>query len=169
MRIARSITGVALAGALIATPLAEARQSSPRAAKADNIVQVAVKAGSFKTLVKLVTAAGLAPTLSGKGPFTVLAPTDAAFKKVPAATLAALGKDKAKLKAVLLYHVIAGKVPAKTVVTLKTAKTLNGASIKIAVKGGKVKINGANVIKTDIMASNGIIHVIDSVLLPPAA
>jgi uncharacterized surface protein with fasciclin (FAS1) repeats len=110
-------------------------------------------------------------TLQGKGPYTVFAPTDAAFAKVPKATLAKLGKDKALLKSVLLYHVVSGKVPASTVVTLngKTAKTVNGAPVKVAIKGGKVYLNGSTqVTKTDIMASNGVIHVVNKVLLPPA-
>ena len=113
-------------------------------------------------------AAGLATTLS-KGSYTVFAPTNAAFAKVPKATLTALGKDKAKLKAILLYHVVKGRVPASKVVKLTSAKTLNGASVKIAVKGSSVFLNGSTkVTKTDVKASNGIIHVINKVLLPPA-
>jgi uncharacterized surface protein with fasciclin (FAS1) repeats len=134
-----------------------------------NIVQTAVTAGQFKTLVSLVKAAGLAGALSGPGRLTVFAPTDAAFAKVPKATLAALAKDKAKLKAVLLYHVVKGKVTAGQVVKLKSAKTLQGASLAIRVAGGKVYINGARVTTPDVMASNGVIHVINKVLIPPAA
>ena len=133
-----------------------------------NIVQTAVAAGQFKTLVSLVKAAGLAGALSGSGRLTVFAPTDAAFAKVPKATLAALAKDKAKLKAVLLYHVVKGKVTAGQVVKLKSAKTLEGASLSIRVAGGKVYINGARVTTPDVMASNGVIHVINKVLVPPA-
>ncbi|WCB96902.1 Immunogenic protein MPT70 [Baekduia alba] len=165
--------GVATAAAcpIIATAgtAATAAPAPPaRAAASETIVGVAAGDKRFTTLVKLVKSAGLAGTLS-KGSYTVFAPTDAAFAKVPKATLTALGKDKAKLKAVLLYHVVKGKVPASKVVTLKSAKTLNGASVKISVKGGKVYLNGSTrVTKTDVMASNGIIHVINKVLLPPA-
>jgi len=156
----------AVAAVAVIAPTAGA---SPQ--KDKDIVATAVAAGQFKTLASLLTSAGLVKTLQGKGPFTVFAPTDAAFAKVPKATLAKLGKDKALLKSVLLYHVVKGKVPASTVVTLngKSAKTVNGASVKISVKGGKVYLNGSTqVTKTDIMASNGIIHVINKVLLPPA-
>ena len=103
---------------------------------------------------------------SGKGPFTVLAPTDAAFAKVPKSTLAALGADRAKLRSVLLYHVIAGKVPAAKVVKLRSAKTLNGQTVRVRVAGGKVFVGGARVVKTDVVASNGVIHVINQVLIP---
>jgi len=141
--------------------------------KMGNIVQVAVGAGQFKTLTALVKQAGLAGALSKKGAnLTVFAPTDAAFAKVPKATLAKLGKDKKALQAVLLYHVVKGKVPASKVVTLngKSATTLNGAPVRISVKGGSVFLNGSTkVIATDVKASNGIIHVINKVLLPPAA
>ena len=130
-------------------------------------VQTAVANGQFTMLVSLVKQAGLAGALSGKGPLTVFAPTDAAFAKVPKATLAALGKDKAKLKAVLLYHVVAGKVTAAKVVKLASAKTLNGQSVSIKVTGGKVLINTAQVVTPDVMASNGVIHVINKVLIPP--
>jgi uncharacterized surface protein with fasciclin (FAS1) repeats len=133
-----------------------------------NIVQTAVAAGQFKTLVALVKQAGLAGALSGPGPLTVFAPTDAAFAKVPKATLAALGKDKAKLKAVLLYHVAKGKVTAAQVSKLMSVKTLEGASLAIKVSGGKVYVGGAQVVKADVMASNGVIHVINKVLIPPA-
>jgi uncharacterized surface protein with fasciclin (FAS1) repeats len=139
-----------------------------RPAAAKTIVGVAAGDPRFSTLVKLVKSAGLASTLS-KGSYTVFAPTNAAFAKVPKATLNALAKDKAKLKAVLLYHVVKGRVPASKVVGLKSAKTLEGASVKIAVKGGKVYLNGSTqVTKTDVKASNGIIHVINRVLLPPS-
>jgi transforming growth factor-beta-induced protein len=131
-----------------------------------NIVQTAVAAGKFKTLASLLTKAGLAGTLQGKGPFTVFAPTDAAFAKVPKATLAALGKDKAKLRAVLLYHVVKGKATAASVVKLASAKTLNGQSVAIRVTGGKVFVGGARVTTPNVMASNGVIHVIDKVLIP---
>jgi len=150
--------------------LAPAASAKPAAGESD-IVSTAVAAGQLTTLASLLQAAGLVDTLKTGGPFTVFAPTDAAFAKVPKSTLAKLGKDKALLKSVLLYHVVSGKVPASTVVTLngKTAKTVNGAPVKISVKGGKVYLNGSTqVTKTDIMASNGVIHVINKVLLPPA-
>lgn len=146
--------------------------SAPRSAQAQtsDIVETAVAAGSFKTLAKLLTDAGLIEILKGPGPFTVFAPTDEAFAKVPAATLAALGKDKVALKNVLLYHVVAGKVMAADVVKMngKSAKTVEGQDAKIMVMGDKVMVNNANVVKTDIIAKNGVIHVIDAVLLPPA-
>ena len=141
----------------------------PKAAPAatpKNIVQTAVAAGQFKTLASLLKKAGLASTLQGRGPFTVFAPTDAAFAKVPKATLAALGKDRAKLRAVLLYHVVKGKVTAKQVVKLRSAKTLNGQSVQIRVRGGKVAVGGATVTSADVAASNGVVHVIDTVLIP---
>ena len=155
----------AVAAVAVAIPVATAEPARP-AAKKPNIVQVASKAGNFKTLVALVKKAGLAGTLSSKGPFTVFAPTDAAFKKVPKATLDALAKDKKKLKAVLLYHVVKGKVPASKVVTLDSAKTLNGKSVSIEVMDGKVYVNDAQVTTADVKARNGVIHVINEVLIP---
>lgn len=131
-----------------------------------DIVDTAVGAGSFNTLVTAVKAAGLVETLKSAGPFTVFAPTDEAFAKVPKATLDALLADKEALKKVLLYHVVAGNVMAKDVVRLKEAKTVQGSSAKVTVKGGKVMIDNANVVKTDILCTNGVIHVIDSVILP---
>jgi uncharacterized surface protein with fasciclin (FAS1) repeats len=133
-----------------------------------DIVDTAVAAGSFKTLVAAVQAAGLVETLKGKGPFTVFAPTDEAFAKLPAGTLDNLLKpeNKEKLKAILTYHVVAGKVMAKDVVTLKEAKTVNGQMLTITVKDGKVMVDKANVVKTDVAAGNGVIHVIDAVVLP---
>jgi len=138
---------------------------SLRAEQPKDIVDTAVAAGSFKTLAAALTAAGLVDTLKGKGPFTVFAPTDEAFAKLPAGTLDALLKDKAKLTAILTYHVVPGKVMAADVVKLKQAKTVQGQSITIDTSKG-VKVDGANVIKTDIVCSNGVIHVIDSVILP---
>lgn len=131
-----------------------------------DIVDTAVAAGSFKTLATALQAAGLIETLKGKGPFTVFAPTDEAFAKLPAGTVEALLQDKEKLTKILLYHVVAGNVMAKDVVKLQTAKTVQGSSVKITVKGGKVMVDNANVVKTDIATSNGVIHVIDSVILP---
>jgi uncharacterized surface protein with fasciclin (FAS1) repeats len=133
-----------------------------------DIVDTAVGAGSFKTLVAAVKAADLVETLKGKGPFTVFAPTDEAFAKLPAGTVESLLKpeNKQKLIAVLTYHVVPGKVMAKDVVKLTEAKTVQGSAVKIAVKEGKVSVDGANVVKTDIETSNGVIHVIDAVILP---
>jgi uncharacterized surface protein with fasciclin (FAS1) repeats len=133
-----------------------------------DIVDTAVGAGSFKTLVAAVQAADLVDTLKGKGPFTVFAPTDEAFAKLPKGTVESLLKpeNKEKLIAILTYHVVPGKVLAKDVVNLTEAKTVQGSAVKIAVKDGKVSIDGANVVKTDIETSNGVIHVIDAVILP---
>ncbi|MGD9524989.1 MAG: fasciclin domain-containing protein [Gemmatimonadales bacterium] len=131
-----------------------------------DIVETAVAAGSFQTLAAALTAADLIPTLKGEGPFTVFAPTDEAFAKLPAGTVEALLKDKAKLTAILTYHVVAGEVPASEVVKMSSAKTVNGKDVTVAVKSGKVMINNATVVTPDIKASNGIIHVIDTVLLP---
>jgi uncharacterized surface protein with fasciclin (FAS1) repeats len=135
---------------------------------APDIVDTAVAAGKFKTLVTAVKAAELVETLKGKGPFTVFAPTDEAFAKVPKETLEALLKDKKALAGVLTYHVVSGKVLAADVVKLESAKTVQGQDVKIVTKDGKVTINGANVIKTDIICENGVIHIIDAVILPPS-
>ena len=147
-------------GASLASP--SARASEP----AKDIVDTAVAAGSFTTLATALKAADLIDTLKGKGPFTVFAPTDDAFKKLPAGALDGLLADKAKLKKVLTYHVVAGKVMAADVVKLKEAKTVEGSAAKVSVKGKDVFIDGAKVVKTDIGASNGVIHVIDTVVLP---
>ena len=132
--------------------------------QAKDIVDTAVAAGSFKTLATALGAAGLVDTLKGKGPFTVFAPTDEAFAKIPKADLDALLKDKAKLTAVLTYHVVSGKVMAADVKAGKV-KTVQGSDLNIATAYG-VQVNDAKVIKTDIMADNGVIHVIDTVLMP---
>jgi len=135
-----------------------------------DIIDTAVAAGTFKTLAAAVTAAGLVDTLKGAGPFTVFAPSDEAFAKLPAGTVEGLLKDIPKLTAILTYHVVAGKVMAADVMTMdgKTAATVNGALLKISTTGG-VKLNGEiNVVATDIACTNGVIHVIDSVLLPSA-
>lgn len=133
-------------------------------ANAKDIVDTAVAAGSFKTLATALTAAGLIDTLKSKGPFTVFAPTDEAFAKIPKADLDALLKDKAKLTAVLTYHVVPGKVMAADVKAGKV-KTVQGSELTITTMGG-VKVDNANVVKTDIVADNGVIHVIDSVVMP---
>ena len=155
---------VALLGAMTLGAVASSASAPHKPAK--NIVQTAVAAGQFKTLTKLVKEAGLAGALQAKGPYTVFAPTDAAFTKVPKATLAALAKDKAKLRAVLLYHVAKGKLTAAKVVKLQSIKTLNGQSLKVRVSHGTATVGGARLIKTDIGASNGVIHVINKVLIP---
>lgn len=134
------------------------------AASEKDIVDTAVAAGNFKTLVTAVQAAGLVDTLKGKGPFTVFAPTDEAFAKIPKADLDALLKDKAKLSAVLTYHVVSGQVLAKDVKAGEVA-TVQGSTLSITTDGG-VKVDGAKVVGTDVMASNGVIHVVDTVLLP---
>ena len=133
-----------------------------------DIVDTAVEAGSFKTLVTAVKAAGLVDTLKGKGPFTVFAPTDEAFAKLPKGTVASLLKpeNKQKLVDILTYHVVSGKVKAKKAAKLDSAKTVNGAKITIKPSGKTLMINQAKVVKADIKTSNGIIHVIDAVLLP---
>jgi uncharacterized surface protein with fasciclin (FAS1) repeats len=131
-----------------------------------NLVQTAVAAGQFTTLASLLQKAGLAGTLQGKSSFTVFAPTDAAFAKVPKATLASLAKNKAMLRAVLLYHVVKGKVTAAQVMKLHSVKTLEGKSLPIRMGGGKVTVGGATVVKANVLASNGVIHVINKVLIP---
>lgn len=132
-----------------------------------DIVDTAIAAGSFSTLVKAVQAAGLVETLKGPGPFTVFAPTDAAFAALPAGTLEAVLKDKAKLTAILTYHVVSGKVMAKDVAALngKTVKTVQGGDLTVDTTSG-VKIGGATVIQADVDTSNGVIHAIDKVLIP---
>jgi len=138
------------------------------AAPAQDIVSTAVAAGSFNTLAAALTAAGLVETLQGPGPFTVLAPTDEAFAKIPEADLQALLADTDALTKVLTYHVIAGNVPSSDVVNLTEATTVEGRKITIAVVDGKVVINGTSTVVTpDVAASNGVIHVIDAVLMPP--
>lgn len=137
-------------------------------AQEKDIVDTAVAAGSFNTLATALKAAGLVETLKGRGPFTVFAPTDEAFAKLPAGTVENLLKpeNKQQLVAVLTYHVVPGAVAAAQVTGLKEAKTVNGKSVKITVTGGNVMVDSAKVVKTDVRASNGIIHVIDSVILP---
>lgn len=143
--------------------------SAPAFAADKDIVETAVAAGQFKTLAAALGAAGLVNTLKGPGPFTVFAPTDAAFAKLPEGTVATLLKpeNKAALTAILTYHVVAGKVMAADVVKLAKARTVNGADVAITVSNGTVMINNATVTTADIVASNGVIHVIDTVLLPP--
>jgi uncharacterized surface protein with fasciclin (FAS1) repeats len=153
-------------GAAVAT-LALSAGTVTRAQDKD-IVDTAVAAGQFKTLAAALQAAGLVETLKGAGPFTVFAPTDEAFAKLPKGTLEDLLKpeNKAKLTAILTYHVVPGKVMAADVVKASEAKTVQGGSVKISTMGGKVMVDNAHVVKTDIAASNGVIHVIDAVILP---
>ena len=153
--------------ALILSVLATAMPAVAGSKKQD-IVDTAVAAGSFKTLATALQAADLADTLKGKGPFTVFAPTDEAFSKLPAGTVESLlnPENKDKLKAILLYHVVSGDVTAAQVVKLSSAKTVNGQDVKITVNDGSVMVDDAKVVKVDVLASNGVIHVIDTVLLP---
>lgn len=161
-----SMSALVLSFTFTGFPSALADNHSMMAKK--DIVETAVAAGQFNTLAAALKAAGLVETLKGKGPFTVFAPTDEAFAKLPAGTLDDLLKpeNKDKLTAILTYHVVPGRVLAADVVKLKTAKTVNGQSVKIKTAKGGVMVDNANVVTTDIIASNGVIHVIDSVILP---
>ena len=168
----RSFLAVAaLAASLAAAATGASLGSSPAAAASgeQTIVKTAAQTGQFNTLLTLAKKAGLVGALSGSGPLTVFAPTDAAFRAVPKATLNGLATNRAALRRVLLYHVVKGNVPASRVVTLRSAKTLAGPTIAIRVAGTNVFLNGSTkVVKTDIGATNGTIHVINKVLLPPA-
>jgi uncharacterized surface protein with fasciclin (FAS1) repeats len=167
-RSALAVLGVAALTSVAAVGGATA--SATEAAVDKNIVQTANDAGQFTTLISLAKRAGLAGALSGSGKLTVFAPTDKAFAKVPKATLRKLQRNRALLRAVLLYHVVKGDVKAAQVVKLRRARTLNGAFVRIGVKGQRVYLNRTTrVVKTDIAASNGTIHVIDAVLIPPAS
>jgi uncharacterized surface protein with fasciclin (FAS1) repeats len=162
-----AVTAVAVAAVGSPASASVPSQDHPVQASAKkDIVATATAAGTFKTLTSLLKQAGLTGTLQGKGSYTVFAPTDAAFDKVPKATLQALGKDKVKLRSVLLYHVAKGKLTAAKVVKRSSVKTLNGQSVRIRVKGGKVTVGGARVTTPDVAASNGVIHVINKVLIP---
>lgn len=158
---------IAIAVCCAAVAVVPATASAARAPQ-KNIVETAAAAPQFSTLVSLVRKAGLVRTLSGRAAYTVFAPTNAAFDRVPRRTLAALARDRAKLKAVLLYHVVRGRVPASAVVRLDSARTVNGATVSISVRRGKVYVNNARVTAPDIRASNGIVHQINRVLLPPS-
>ncbi|MGB7713856.1 MAG: fasciclin domain-containing protein [Pseudolabrys sp.] len=159
--VSKAAVVLAVAGLAIGSNFARASNQ--------DIVDTAVSAGQFKTLAAALKAADLVATLKGPGPFTVFAPTDEAFAKLPAGTVENLLKpeNKAKLTAILTYHVVPGAVRAEQVTKLDQAKTVNGAMVKVTTKGGKVTINDATVVKADTAASNGIIHVIDKVILPP--
>ena len=160
MKTMLRFTSLAFVAMLAAAP-AHAQQTK-------NIVDTALAAGSFTTLAKALTAADLVATLKEPGPFTVFAPTDEAFAKLPAGTLDTLLKpeNRDKLRRILTYHVVAGEVRAADVVKLQSAKAVSGDTIAVKVSGGKVRVDDANVTKTDIQASNGVIHVIDTVILP---
>jgi uncharacterized surface protein with fasciclin (FAS1) repeats len=160
------MTSIATAAVLVLS-VALGAYARPKAASQD-IVDTAVAAGSFKTLTAALQAAGLVDTLKGKGPFTVFAPTDEAFAKLPAGTVEDLlrPENKEKLVAILTYHVVPGRDLASQVTKMSSAKTVNGQSLTISVNGGTVMVDNAKVIKTDILCSNGVIHVIDSVMLP---
>jgi len=155
-------------GTLTAVVLTSAASTTTVNAQTKDIVETAVAAGSFKTLAKALQAADLVTTLKGAGPFTVFAPTDEAFAKLPAGTLENLLKpeNKAKLRRILAYHVVSGTVMAGDVVKLQSANAVSGDTVKIGAQNGGVTVNQANVVKTDIIASNGVIHVIDAVMLP---
>lgn len=165
MKRTLAAAGVVAALAIVAQQGLMAAAAEPKAGK--DIVETAMAAGDFKTLVTAVKAADLVETLKGKGPFTVFAPTDAAFAKIPKEKLDALLKDKKALASVLTYHVVSGKVMAADVVKMDEAKTVEGADVMIKANDGKVMVNNAKVVKTDIVCSNGVIHVIDTVLMPP--
>jgi uncharacterized surface protein with fasciclin (FAS1) repeats len=160
MKTMLTFTSLVLAGIFAVAP-ARAQQNK-------DIVDTAVAAGSFTTLAKALTAADLVSTLKGPGPFTVFAPTDEAFAKLPAGTLESLLKpeNKDKLRRILTYHVVSGDVRAADVVKLQSAKAVSGDTITVKASDGKVRVDGANVTKTDIRTSNGVIHVIDAVILP---
>lgn len=164
MKMNRFAALVVVVASALTLPAVRATEAT---AKPGDIVAVASGAGKFNTLVAAVKAAGLVETLQGTGPFTVFAPTDEAFAKLPEGTVASLLKpeNKAKLVSILTYHVLPGKVMAQDVKTMK-AKTVNGKEVGIKVDGGKVMVDNANVIKTDVAAKNGVIHVIDTVILP---
>jgi uncharacterized surface protein with fasciclin (FAS1) repeats len=159
-------TTLALAAAVMAVALVAPAGASTTARPDADIVETAVAAGKFETLTSLLKQAGLAKTLQGKGPYTVFAPTDKAFAKVPRATLDALAQDKAKLRSVLLYHVAKGRLTARKVVKRESVKTLNGQRVRIRVRKGNVFVGGARVTTANVAASNGVIHVINKVLIP---
>jgi uncharacterized surface protein with fasciclin (FAS1) repeats len=171
MNKTRSISALAALAAASAMAVAGPASAGPQGSAASagakkDIVQTAVEAGQFDTLTSLLKQAGLVKTLKGKGPYTVFAPTDAAFAKIPQATLDELGQDKAKLRSVLLYHVVGRKLTAAKIVKRRSVKTLNGQRVRIRVRGKTVRVGGARVTTADVRASNGVIHVINKVLIP---
>jgi uncharacterized surface protein with fasciclin (FAS1) repeats len=168
IRSISTLTAVAAASAVAVAGTASAgpQESAAAAGAKKDIVKTAVEAGQFNTLASLLKKAGLVKTLKGKGPYTVFAPTDAAFAKVPKATLDALGQDKAKLRSVLLYHVAGRKLTAAKIMKRRSIKTLNGQRVRVRVRGETVRVGGARVTTADVRASNGVIHVINKVLIP---
>lgn len=167
----RTTCGLILAALVLALPVAaqeprpQPKQDAPQTQSAKNIVETATAAGNFTTLLKAIEAAGLTDTLKS-GSYTVFAPTDEAFAKLPAGTLDSLMKDTEKLKKVLLYHVVSGNVTSTEVAKMKSAKTAEGSTVKIKASDGKVWVDKATVTQPDIAASNGVIHVVDTVLMP---
>ena len=167
----KSLRTIAFAAAFavpgtLAAQEAQGYSESPSTTATADIIETAAAAGSFTTLAKAIEAADLTATLKGEGPFTVFAPTDEAFAKLPKGTVDALLKDKAKLAALLTYHVVPGNVMSKEVAGMSSARTVNGQDLSIKAKDGKVKVDKATVTTADIAASNGVIHVIDQVLMP---
>jgi uncharacterized surface protein with fasciclin (FAS1) repeats len=166
MRQIRTILALSAVTAVAVTAMiGGATADTPRASD-KNIVETAVAAGKFETLTSLLKRAGLAKTLQGNGPYTVFAPTDAAFANVPDATLARLARNRAKLRSVLLLHVAENRLTAAKLTKRRSVKTLNGQRLAIRVRGGKVFVGGARVVTADVTASNGVIHAINKVLLP---
>jgi uncharacterized surface protein with fasciclin (FAS1) repeats len=163
-----SLAALGCGGSSSQQPTGTTTSESGEPSAAADLVDTAIAAGDFTTLVKALQEAGLVDTLKGPGPFTVFAPNDAAFARLPAGTVEGLLADKEKLKAVLTYHVVSGAVSSADAAGLTTAKSVQGADLNVTSANGGVKINDATVIKADIKATNGVIHVIDSVLLPPA-
>jgi len=163
-----SITRAIVATAVFIAPAVATAQATGKEKKVKDIVAVAADAGKFNTLIATVKAAGLVETLQGKGPFTVFAPTDEAFAKLPKGTLEALLADREKLAAILTYHVVPGKLSAADVVAMGggSPATVNGAPVRIRIQGGTVYVDDAKVIAADIQASNGVIHVLDAVIIP---
>lgn len=168
MNIRNTLLAVCLAPALALTVACDAGDAEVGSTTQNDIVDTAVAAGTFTTLVAAVKAADLATTLKGPGPFTVFAPTDAAFAKLPPGTVETLlePENRDRLRAVLTYHVVEGRVGSTDVVKLSSAKTLQGQDLRVQAQGGAVKVDDANVVTVDIGCSNGVIHVIDTVLLP---
>ena len=171
MKKIRSISTLAAVAAASAVAVAGPASAGPQGSTASagakkDIVATTVASGQFDTLASLLKKAGLVKTLKGRGPYTVFAPTDAAFAKIPQATLDELGADKAKLRSVLLYHVAGRKLTAAQIVKRRSVKTLNGQRVRVRVRGETVRIGGARVTTADVGASNGVIHVINKVLIP---
>lgn len=169
MKKAATLLAAMASVALVVGLVAGTSGTAAKSTKRQSIADIAAGSNQFDTLTSLLVKADLVETLDGKGKFTVFAPTDAAFAKVPKETLDALGSDPAQLKAVLLYHVAGKRLPARKVVKRSSIRTLNGASVKVRVTKKGVRINDARVIKADVRAKNGVIHAIDQVLLPPAS